>query len=78
MTTPTHEKTQPTSRMCCDNRATQHYAVADYGTLPRRVQRITLAGDVPVSVDGTRSRLLSGDDTAYNTALAQPGDGQKG
>jgi taurine dioxygenase len=61
-----------------DNRATQHYAVADYGTLPRRVQRITLAGDVPVSVDGTRSRSLSGDDTAYNTALAQPGDGQKG
>ncbi|MDX6348726.1 MAG: hypothetical protein QOF84_3516, partial [Streptomyces sp.] len=32
----------------------------------------------PVSVDGTRSRSLSGDDTTYNTALAQPGDGQKG
>ncbi|MFE2428653.1 hypothetical protein ACFXJ5_18175 [Streptomyces sp. NPDC059373] len=78
MTTPTRNKTRPTSRRCWDNRATQHYALADYGTLPRRVQRITLAGDVPVSVDGTRSRSLAGDDTTYNTALAQPGDGQKG
>ncbi|MFJ6749327.1 TauD/TfdA dioxygenase family protein [Streptomyces sp. NPDC091266] len=58
-----------------DNRATQHYAVADYGTLARRVQRITLAGDTPVAVDGTTSRSVTGDDTAYNTALAQPGDG---
>ena len=30
-----------------DNRATQHYAVADYGTLARRVQRITLGGRHP-------------------------------
>lgn len=58
-----------------DNRATQHYAVADYGTLPRRVQRITLAGDAPVAVDGSHSRALTGDDTAYNTVLARPGDG---
>ncbi|MGP4000096.1 TauD/TfdA dioxygenase family protein [Streptomyces sp. 8N706] len=57
-----------------DNRATQHYAVADYGTLPRRVQRITLAGDVPVSVDGSPSRAVSGDDTAYNTDLVHPAD----
>ncbi|GGO91220.1 TauD/TfdA dioxygenase family protein [Wenjunlia tyrosinilytica] len=53
-----------------DNRATQHYAIADYGTDPRRVQRITLAGDVPVSVTGERSRSITGDDTHYNTALA--------
>lgn len=58
-----------------DNRATQHYAVADYGALPRRVQRITLAGDVPVSVNGTHSRAVTGDDTTYNTALALPDDG---
>lgn len=57
-----------------DNRATQHYAIADYGTLPRRVQRITLAGDAPVAVDGRTSRAVTGDDTSYNTALAQPGD----
>jgi taurine dioxygenase len=39
-----------------DNRATQHYAVDDYGTQPRIVRRVTLAGEVPVGVDGQRSR----------------------
>lgn len=57
-----------------DNRATQHYAVADYGDQPRRVQRITLAGDVPVSVAGEKSRSVAGDDTAYTTELAREGD----
>ena len=57
-----------------DNRATQHYAVADYGDQPRRVQRITLAGDVPVSVRGEKSRSVAGDDTAYLTELAHEGD----
>lgn len=39
-----------------DNRATQHYAVDDYGTQPRIVRRVTLAGEVPVGVDGQLSR----------------------
>jgi alkyl sulfatase len=38
-----------------DNRATQHYAIDDYGSQPRLVRRVTVAGDVPVSVDGRRS-----------------------
>jgi taurine dioxygenase len=38
-----------------DNRATQHYGVADYGTQLRVLRRVTVAGDVPVSVDGRRS-----------------------
>jgi alpha-ketoglutarate-dependent taurine dioxygenase len=48
-----------------DNRATQHYAVADFGNQRREVRRITVAGDVPVSVDGRRSLLLKGDSAAY-------------
>jgi alpha-ketoglutarate-dependent sulfate ester dioxygenase len=43
-----------------DNRATQHYAVSDYGQDQARVvRRTTLAGDVPVSVDGRRSSIQS-------------------
>lgn len=43
-----------------DNRATQHYAVDDYGTQNRVVRRVTLQGDVPVGVLGQRSRTLRG------------------
>jgi alpha-ketoglutarate-dependent sulfate ester dioxygenase len=38
-----------------DNRATQHYAVNDYGDQHRVVRRATIDGDVPVSVDGRHS-----------------------
>ena len=51
-----------------DNRATQHYAIADYGTLPRRVQRITVAGDTPVGVDGRASVIRRGDTTGFSPA----------
>ncbi|GAA3861656.1 TauD/TfdA family dioxygenase [Saccharothrix violaceirubra] len=50
-----------------DNRATQHYAVADYDDQPRRLHRITLAGDVPVSVDGTPSVIRQGDASHYSS-----------
>ncbi|XXX81213.1 TauD/TfdA family dioxygenase [Sorangium sp. So ce134] len=38
-----------------DNRATQHYAINDYGDQLRVVRRVTVDGDVPVSIDGKRS-----------------------
>ncbi|WP_213980469.1 TauD/TfdA family dioxygenase [Sphingomonas sp. dw_22] len=41
-----------------DNRATQHYAIDDYGAQHRIVRRVTLAGDVPVGVDGRESRAI--------------------
>jgi len=38
-----------------DNRASQHVAVDDYGAQPRIVRRVSIAGDVPVSIDGRKS-----------------------
>ncbi|WP_186108833.1 TauD/TfdA dioxygenase family protein [Burkholderia gladioli] len=43
-----------------DNRATQHYAINDYGDARRVVRRATVHGDVPVSVDGRHSVVLKG------------------
>jgi alpha-ketoglutarate-dependent taurine dioxygenase len=42
-----------------DNRATQHRAVADFGPQRRQLRRATIAGDVPVAIDGSRSRAVS-------------------
>jgi alpha-ketoglutarate-dependent sulfate ester dioxygenase len=48
-----------------DNRATQHYAIADYGPAHRRGERVTVAGPVPVGVDGRASVAIKGDAAAY-------------
>jgi alpha-ketoglutarate-dependent sulfate ester dioxygenase len=48
-----------------DNRATQHYAIFDYGDAHRRGERVTVAGPVPVGVDGRPSQPLVGDASPY-------------
>ena len=57
---------QPGDVAVWDNRATQHYAVADFGTEYREMARITVAGDVPVSIDGRPSRVVRGNAEAYS------------
>lgn len=42
-----------------DNRATQHFAINDYGNQPRLVRRVTVHGEQAVAVDGQRSRTRS-------------------
>ena len=53
-----------------DNRITQHYAPDDYGDLPRLLHRVTVAGNVPVGVDGSLSRVVEGDEAAHYTPVA--------
>jgi alpha-ketoglutarate-dependent taurine dioxygenase len=48
-----------------DNRATQHIAVYDYGDAHRRGERVTVAGPVPIGVDGRSSIQLEGDASEY-------------
>ncbi len=59
----------PNQLVLFDNRITQHYAVDNYDDRPRRLHRVTVAGDVPVGVDGSRSHSIEGDATHY-TPLA--------
>ena len=57
---------QPGDVAIWDNRATQHYAVDDYDDQPRKLTRITLAGDIPVGVDGVKSTSHHGNAEHYS------------
>jgi alpha-ketoglutarate-dependent sulfate ester dioxygenase len=54
---------EPDSIAFWDNRATAHVGPVDLATadFDRRVERITLVGDVPVGPDGFQSQALAGD-----------------
>lgn len=54
-----------------DNRATQHYAVDDYGDLGREVRRVTVGGETPVGVDGDRSVARQGDASSYSAGSSR-------
>jgi alpha-ketoglutarate-dependent taurine dioxygenase len=57
---------QPGQLLVFDNRITQHYAIDNYDDQPRKLSRVTVAGDVPVSVSGERSEALRGDASHYS------------
>jgi taurine dioxygenase len=61
---------QPGDLAIWDNRATQHYAVADYDEQYRRLNRVTLAGDIPVDIHGTPSRVVVGDASAFSDVVS--------
>jgi alpha-ketoglutarate-dependent taurine dioxygenase len=58
---------QPNELVLFDNRITQHYAIDNYDDQPRRLHRVTVAGDIPVGVDGKSSYSIQGDASHYTT-----------
>jgi taurine dioxygenase len=57
---------QPDQLVLFDNRITQHYAIDNYDGQPRRLHRVTVAGDVPAGVSGERSYSIKGDASHYS------------
>jgi taurine dioxygenase len=57
---------EPNQLVLFDNRITQHYAPDNYDGQPRKLNRVTIAGDIPVSVDGTQSQALKGNSSTYS------------
>lgn len=60
----------PNQLVVFDNRITQHYAIDNYDGLPRRLHRVTLAGDVPAGIEGKESYSIEGDASHYTPVAA--------
>ncbi len=63
---------QPDQLVLFDNRITQHYAIDNYDDAPRRLNRVTVAGDVPVGIDGRPSYSVKGDASHYTPVAVVP------
>ena len=68
-TRPRCDSPGPGQLVLFDNRITQHYAPGNYDGAPRRLNRVTVAGDIPVGIDGQPSFAIAGDASRY-TAVA--------
>ena len=62
----------PNQLVAFDNRITQHYAVDNYDRQPRRLNRVTVAGDIPVGIDGSPSYSIVGDASHYSSVTDVP------
>ncbi|ACL38819.1 Taurine dioxygenase [Pseudarthrobacter chlorophenolicus A6] len=60
---------EPNQLVLFDNRITQHYAPDNYDGQPRKLNRVTIAGDVPVGVDGRSSTSIKGDSSTYSETV---------
>ncbi len=60
----------PNQLVLFDNRITQHYAIDNYDDQPRRLNRVTAAGDIPVGIEGKESYAIEGDASHY-TSVAE-------
>lgn len=63
---------RPDQLLVFDNRVTQHYAPDNFDSLPRRLERVTVAGDLPRSVDGELSSAIVGDASYYSEIAGVP------
>ncbi|MFI1483745.1 TauD/TfdA dioxygenase family protein [Streptomyces sp. NPDC020747] len=67
-----HHRWSPNQLVLFDNRITQHYAIDNYDGLPRRLNRVTVAGDVPVGIEGKESYSIAGDASHYTSVATYP------
>ena len=73
VTKPEHilrHRWSPNQLVLFDNRITQHYAVDNYDRQARRLHRVTVAGDIPVGIEGKESYSVEGDASHYTSVAA--------
>jgi alpha-ketoglutarate-dependent taurine dioxygenase len=64
---------KPNQLVLFDNRVTQHYAIDNYDDQPRRLNRVTVAGEIPLGVQGKPSYSITGDASQYSPVAVVKG-----